>query len=588
MKWNILKKLTCVLNKKQQRKIWGLGVLILIGGLLETLGISMILPLVTTILDVERMAQNEYVQLICSTLHISNMNHFLIVLLLAVIAVFVIKNVYSLFLAYVQARFVTSNQHRAGSYMLEEYLNRPYEFYLNADIPTIFRILDGDIPKVFQLLLALIKLATEAVVAICIFFVLLVVDMGMTLLMVVLLLVMSLVITKLLKPILNRIGKENQEVQSVAGRWRTKAVYGIKDVKVLGREHFFASFYEKHTEHGRDLSIKYSVLNNVPRTVIETVCIAGVLSYIVLCIARGVDVTSLATQLTAFGGAAIRLMPSMNRINTYMAEIAFYEPSLDYVYENVDFEKYKTEGKYTTDAPINPQPIEVSGDIELKDITYTYPNVEKKILDHANMTVPLGKSVGVVGPSGAGKSTVIDIFLGLLRAQEGSILCNGRNVLDNYPSWLSKIGYIPQSIYLSDDSIRDNIAFGIAKDKIDDERVWQVLEEAQMRTFVEALPDGLNTSTGDRGVRISGGERQRLGIARALYHDPDILVFDEATSALDNATEKAVMEAINSFHGKKTMVIIAHRLNTIEKCDIIYRVEKGQIIEQTKDGAGKA
>jgi len=577
MSIDILKKLTCILNKKEQKKILGLGVLILIGGLLETLGVSMILPVVTTILDVDRMRNNEYVQMICTYMHIDNMNDFIILLLITVILIFVVKNAYLLFLAYVQAKYVNGNQHRAGSYMLEEYLNRPYEFYLNADIPTIFRILDGDIPKVFQLLLSVIKLATEVVVAACLFILLLVIDIRMTLMMMVLLLLMTLVIVKILKPILNKIGKENQEVQSIAGRWRTKSVYGIKDVKVLNREHFFASFYEKHTKYGTELTIKYSVLNSVPRTIIETACIAGVLAYIAICIATGSNVTSLLSQITAFAIAAIRLMPSMNRINTYLTDIAFFEPSLDYVYDHVDFTKFKAEGRYIEDKPENPEQVVIDDDIRLEHITYSYPNTDKKILDDAQMVIPYGKSVGVVGPSGAGKSTVIDIILGLLRPQEGKIMCKDRNVFDNYPSWLSNIGYIPQTIYLSDDSIRDNIAFGVPADEIDDDRIWQVLEEAQMKHFVEQLPEGLDTSTGDRGVRISGGERQRLGIARALYHNPDVLVFDEATSALDNTTEKAVMEAIESFHGRKTLIIIAHRLNTLDNCDVLYRVEKGKI-----------
>lgn len=579
---DIIRKLSCILNKSQQRKIIGLGVLVLIGGLLETLGVGIMLPLVNAIMDKDGMAQNKYVQIICDIMHIEDMDAFVILLLITVILTFVVKNSYLLFLSYVQAKFVNSNLHRAGSYMLEEYLNRPYEFYLDADIPTIFRILDGDIPKVFQLLLSLIKLVTELVVAVCLFVVVLIIDIKMTLVIMALLLLMTVIIVKILKPIMNRVGKENQEVQSVAGRWRTKAVYGIKDVKVLGREHFFAAFYDKHTRRGMELTIKYSVLNNVPRIIIETTCVSGVLVYLAICIAVGTNVADLLSPITAIAVAAIRLMPSMNRINTYLTDIAFYEPSLDYVYEHVDFSKYKEEGKYVSSPPENPETVIVNNDIVLKDITYAYPNTEKKILDHADMVIPYGRSVGVVGPSGAGKSTVIDIFLGLLKSKEGSILCGDRNVLDNYPSWLSNIGYIPQSIYLSDDSIRDNIAFGVEKDKIDDNRIWEVLEEAQMKKFVEELPEGLDTSTGDRGVRISGGERQRLGIARALYHDPDILVFDEATSALDNATEAAVMEAINSFHGRKTLVIIAHRLNTIEKCDLIYRVENGKIVEQKK------
>ena len=215
--------------------------------------------------------------------------------------------------------------------------------------------------------------------------------------------------------------------------------------------------------------------------------------------------------------------------------------------------------------------------IELRDIVYAYPNTDKLIFDRANMVVPCGKSVGIMGPSGAGKSTIVDILLGLLKVREGAILCDGVDIFDNYPAWLAQIGYIPQSIYLVDEPVRNNIAFGIADDEIDDARIWDALEEAQLADFIRGLPEGLDTAIGDRGVRISGGQRQRLGIARALYHNPEILVFDEATSALDNETEAAVMEAINSFHGRKTMVIIAHRLNTIEKCDIIYKVDEGKI-----------
>lgn len=215
----------------------------------------------------------------------------------------------------------------------------------------------------------------------------------------------------------------------------------------------------------------------------------------------------------------------------------------------------------------------------LNHITFHYPNTDTYIFRDAHMEVPKGKSVGIIGASGAGKSTIVDILLGLLHAQEGEITCDGVNIFKNYESWLAQIGYIPQSIYLVDESIRDNIAFGIDADQIDDERIWKILEEAQLKEFVKELPEGLDTTIGDRGIRLSGGQRQRIGIARALYHDPEILVFDEATSALDNDTEAAVMEAINSFHGRKTMIIIAHRLNTIEKCDMIYRVENQKLVE---------
>ena len=571
------KEITCVLNKQQTIKLIGLGFMILIGGILETLGVGSVLPLVQTIVNADAMKQNKWVIRIMSFFNISDMTHFTILLLITVILVFAIKNAFLLLLSYIQAKYVNDNQQKVGSYMLEEYLNRPYEFYLNADIPTIFRILDGDIPSVFTLLMSMISMVTEIVVTVCLFVVVFLIDYKMTLFMMSMLLIMTLIITKVLKPRLNKLGEERIDIQSRSGRWRTKAMYGIKDVKVLGHEHFFADYYSRLTKQGVKVSVGYSVLNNAPSKIIETTSIGGILLYIAICMSNGVSAASLLPQITAFGVAAVRLIPSINRINTQMTNIAYCQPSLDYVYENVDFTKYKQAGRYVPDAPKNEAPIVVDDDIRLKDVSYRYPNTEKLILDHADMTVPIGKSVGVVGPSGAGKSTAIDIFLGLLRPQEGQVECRDRDVMDNYRSWLSHIGYIPQTIYLSDDSIRDNIAFGVPEEEIDDDRIWQVLKEAQMEEFVKKLPDGLDTSTGDRGIRISGGERQRLGIARALYHNPDVLVFDEATSALDNATEKAVMEAIESFHGKKTMLIIAHRLNTIENCDYIYKVENGKI-----------
>ena len=308
---------------------------------------------------------------------------------------------------------------------------------------------------------------------------------------------------------------------------------------------------------------------------------ASILGYIIVYISFGNDALSLVPMLGAFGVAAMRMMPSINRINTYMTDISYFRPCLDYVYENMNINEISRRNNQTLRPADTSKKMQLCHKIELKDIVYAYPNTDKLIFDRADMTVPSGKSVGIMGPSGAGKSTIVDILLGLLKVREGSITCDGVNIFDNYPAWLAQIGYIPQSIYLVDEPVRNNIAFGIADDEIDDDRIWQALEEAQLKDFIKGLPDGLDTAIGDRGVRLSGGQRQRLGIARALYHNPEVLVFDEATSALDNETEAAVMEAINSFHGRKTMVIIAHRLNTIEKCDIIYKVDEGKITATT-------
>lgn len=592
-KVSMLQKISYMFDKKQKRQMAGLAVLILIGGVLETLGVSMMLPVVQVIMDPDSFMANKYVSQIVDFLHIESGKQLIIVMLAALISLFVIKNAYLLLQTYVQNTFVTRNRNRMISRVMREFLNRPYEEYLGADIPTVFRLTDSDIPNAFQLILEMIQMLTEIVVSVFICCALVIVSPAMSIFIVVIFLGMTLIITKVLKPRLNEIGRKNQSIQSRIAKWRIQSIYGLKDVKVLHREEFFVRNYYESGAVGANVARNYAVLNNLPRLLIETVFIAAMLLFIMIYMLRGGDITVLIPQISAFAVAAIRVMPGTSRINTYLSQIAYSQPCLDYLYENLTAEmKADVNGSVTglTAGEQNKtkaacKPLELNDKIVLDHISFTYPNTEKPIFTDAHMEVGKGQSVGIMGPSGAGKSTIVDILLGLLHAQEGTITCDGVNIFDNYPSWLSKIGYIPQAIYLVDESIRDNIAFGIDADKIDDKRIWEVLEEAQLKEFVEELPEGLETTIGDRGVRISGGQRQRLGIARALYHNPEILVFDEATSALDGETEKAVMDAVNSFHGRKTMVIIAHRLNTIAKCDVIYKVENEKITETTLEKA---
>ena len=594
-KITMLQKISYLFDRKQKMQFIGLGILILIGGLLETLGVSMMVPLVQGIMDPEALYQNEIVGKILRFLHIETAdmgqagggNRMIIFMLAALMILFVVKNVYLLFQTYVQNTFVTRNRNRMISRVMREFLNRPYEEYLGADIPTVFRLTDSDIPNAFQLILVLIQMITEIVVSAFLCVVLVVVSPVMTVFIVAIFLGMTLLLSKILKPHLNAIGRKNQEIQSRIAKWRIQSIYGLKDVKVLHREEFFVRNYYESGSIGANVARNYAVLNNLPRLLIEMIFIVSMLAFIMVYILGGGNINVLIPQLTAFAVAAVRIMPSANRINTYMSEIAYSQPCLDYLYENLNESmKQDVNGSvtgYGKDAPkeTDKQRTVLRDKIVLDHITFAYPGTDKNIFTDAHMEVKRGQSVGIMGPSGAGKSTIVDILLGLLHAQKGSITWDGQNIFDDYEAWLSQIGYIPQSIYLVDESIRDNIAFGIDADKIDEKRIWEVLEEAQLKEFIEELPDGLDTTIGDRGVRISGGQRQRIGIARALYHDPEILVFDEATSALYNDTEKAVMDAVNSFHGKKTMVIIAHRLNTIAKCDVIYKVDGEKIVESS-------
>ena len=588
-KTSLFQKLNYIYDKKQKGSFVVLAVMILIGGVFETLGVSMLIPAVNAIMqpDLVREKIEKFPALshfLTQDLQLNTDAKLLCALFGFLIGLYVVKNLYLLLLAYKQNRFIARARNDMISRVMREFLNRPYEEYLGADIPTVFRITDGDIPHTFSLVLALLQLMTECVVSLFLVIYLIRVNWQMTLLLMLVLALLTLWNARVLKKKLNAIGKRNQDIQSRIAKWRIQSIYGLKDVKVLNRQDFFIRNYYESGKVGAELATKYAVLNNLPHLVIETIFMATILGFMMALLTSGQNLSAFLPQLMAFGVAAIRVMPSANRINTYMTEIAYEQPSLDFVYENLT-DAMKTNKKMAAErAKVAGGALHLEKEIRLEGITFRYPDGDRNIFTDASMVIPKGKSVGIKGASGAGKSTIVDILLGLLHVQKGEITCDGANIFSNYESWLSQIGYIPQSIYLIDESIRDNIAFGIDEREIDDARIREVAAEAQLLEFIDSLPEGLDTKIGDRGVRLSGGQRQRIGIARALYHNPEILVFDEATSALDNETEAALMGAINSFHGRKTMIIIAHRLNTIENCDLIYEVKGEKITRSSLNG----
>ena len=378
---------------------------------------------------------------------------------------------------------------------------------------------------------------------------------------------------------MKKAGEENQDFYSGLYKWIDQSVMGIKEIKIANKENYFINEYAKCGAGYVSAVQRYNLFNATPRLLIETVALAGMILYLMVRLLQGVAVIDIMPQLTLLALVAMRLIPCANRINNHLTSISYFEPFFMGVSDNLQDEIRDENIVYDEEAyqkKIDVKKMEISDKIQLKDITYKYPNTDVLIFDHADMEIPIGKSVGIVGTSGSGKTTVVDIMLGLLQLQSGEILADGVEIRDHYPSWLKNIGYIPQTIFMIDDSIRKNVAFGYADEDIDDEKVWRALKEAQLDEFVRGLPEGLDTGIGERGIRISGGQRQRIGIARALFEDPEVLVLDEATSALDNDTEAAIMDSINRLHGKKTLVIIAHRLQTIEKCDMVYRIEGGK------------
>ena len=392
-KVTLLQKVSYLFDRKQKRQIAGLALLILIGGLLETVGVSMLLPVVQAIMDPEQLMENELVGKVTKALHIETSRQLIILMLGALIALYVVKNAYLLFQTYVQNTFVTRNRNRMISRVMREFLNRPYEEYLGADIPTVFRLTDSDIPNAFQLILVMIQMVTEIVVAGFLCIVLVVVSPAMSLFIFCIFLGMTLMITKVLKPRLNAIGHKNQQIQSRIAKWRIQSIYGLKDVKVLHREEFFVRNYYESGAIGADVARNYAVFNNLPRLLIETIFMASMLLFIMLYMLRGGNITVLIPQLSAFAVAGIRVMPGTNRINTYLSEIAYSQPCLDYLYENLTANmKMDVNGSVTGlarggGAQTQEVRTHLQDKIVLDHITYAYPNTEKNIFTDAHMEV---------------------------------------------------------------------------------------------------------------------------------------------------------------------------------------------------------
>ncbi len=573
----IIKKLQVLLDRKQKRAMGGLIVLMVIGAFLQTAGVGMLVQVVDVVIDPGAVENSDTAGALYRLLGCGSYRSFSVTVMILLIAVFVIKNLFLFFQQKVTFAFVYTNQFRTSERMMRNYLRRGYEFYLNADTAVVQRSITSDVNNMYALILALLQLLSDGVVSLFIVSYCFMNNGAMTAMLAVVLLVLMVVIKKVLKPVMYKAGKDNQDFYSGLFKWISQTVQGIKEVKVNGKEQYFVSQYKKCGKGYVDAVQKYSLYNNIPKLLIETACVAAMMGYMILQVIWGMPTENLVKAMATLAAAAIVLLPAVNRINNQINSIAYFEPFFMGVSDNLqdEIQGDKVDMSFATDEE---EKLPVKDSIELKDITYAYPNTDKLIFDHAELTIPIGASVGIVGTSGAGKSTVVDILLGLLETKSGTICADGVDVRQNYRRWLKNIGYIPQMIFMLDDTVRNNVAFGVPEEKIDEGRLWEVLREAQLDEFIRTLPEGLDTGIGERGIRLSGGQRQRIGIARALYHDPEVLILDEATSALDNDTEAAIMESINRLHGRKTLIIIAHRLQTIEKCDLVYRVEDGKAV----------
>ncbi|MBR3524297.1 MAG: ABC transporter ATP-binding protein [Lachnospiraceae bacterium] len=556
-----MKKISYILDGGEKGKLILLFFLMLIGAALEMAGVSLVFPMISLITgegsrDAVRVAE----------------------LAALLIIIYLVKNLFLTGMYAAIFRFVYNGAMRLSSRMMEAYLSADYAFHLNKNAAAIDAAIRYDSESVYKMMKALLQLAAEIIICIVLAVWLLFTDVAMSLFLFVLVGSVCGLFLVFSKKTTKRLGKEDIRIREQTERQVLTAFGGIKEVKLLGREDYFL---ENVTEHSRELAKnnrRQQLLLQLPRLLVETVCISGVMCIILFEVIRGEDITQLIPKLGVFAVAAFRLLPSVGKINSLTSEVLFYRAAADAVYE--DLEELETLGRDNELPEEAAAPVSWEKNLTAEKLVFRYTKDGPEVLSDCSLEIPYGAAVGLIGPSGAGKTTLADLLMGMLHPESGRILADGEDIEKELRSWQRQIGYVPQNIYLSDDTIRANVAFGLREDEIDDERVWTVLKQAQLEDFVKESPDGLNMQVGERGVRLSGGQRQRIAIARALYHDPQLLVFDEATSALDNDTEEAVMQAIDALHGSRTMIIIAHRLTTIRSCDLVYRVEAGKVTKE--------
>lgn len=572
----VVKELSYIFDKKNKVKLLFLFILILGSAFLELVGVSAIMPLVNIIVDSTSIYNNQVYYAIYSFFGMNNEKQFVMLMTTSLIFVYIIKNIYIVIMYYFQFGFTYNYQRSLAVRLTNCYMKQPYVFHLSKNVAELQRNVIDDVTMFFQAVLGIIQFITEILVSLLLVAYLLYIDKSITLAIMIFLLFFAIAYLKLFKNKSVKWGEENRYTNVIRNKWIRQSFEGIKEIKIVNREQFFIDKVDKYYKAFANATKKQQLISNIPRPLFEAACVTAFLSAITIKIAKGVNLNYFLPVISAFAIAAFRLLPSFGRLTTAVNTIAFNYPAVNALYNDLyeaDKFNYKDE-HIESDVELS-----FNHEISVNNLTFKYPSSEKTILDNVSLCIPKNKSVAIIGASGSGKTTLVDVILGILQPISGSVMTDGIDIYSNINKWHEYIGYIPQMIYLMDDTIRNNVLFGFTDDIDNEEKVWKALEEAQLKSFVEELEDGLDTVIGERGVRLSGGQRQRIGIARALYNDPKILVLDEATSALDNETENAVMEAIDGLHGRKTMIVIAHRLSTIKNCDIVYRVEDGKVIK---------
>ena len=577
-----IKKILSLLTPSELKHAVTLLLMIMFMSLIDMIGVASILPFIAVLTNPEIIETNTFlnkIYIISNSFGIKNYEHFFILLGLVVLIFLVLSLIFRAVTFYLQSRFVQIREYTIGKKLIEKYLNQPYEWFLNRNSADFGKTILSEVNQIVIFgINPLFELISKSIVALFLLILLVIVDAKLALIVGFVLGGTYGLIFYFVKNYLDRIGemrliKNNLRFTSVIEAFRA-----IKEVKLHGLESSFIRRFSSPAESFAIISASSIVIGNIPKFIIELIAFGGIMLVILYMMIQTGNFSDSLPIISLYAFAGYRLMPALQQIYSSLTGITFVGPSLSKIYDDLkNFPRIDV----NTNANANHQNLKFNKILTLENIKYEYPNSSKLILNNINLKINAKSIVGFIGATGSGKTTIVDIILGLLEAQNGSLIVDGDVISKkNLRSWQKLIGYVPQQIYLADSSIASNIAFGQENENIKLELVKRASKIANLHRFViEELPNQYQTKIGENGVRLSGGQRQRIGIARALYHNPKLLVFDEATSALDNQTEQAVMEAVNNLNKDITIILIAHRLNTLKECDVIYKVEKGKIID---------
>jgi ABC-type multidrug transport system fused ATPase/permease subunit len=562
-----------LIDPAERRSSLFLLTLMFIGMALETLGVGLVVPALALLTQPDQIRDIPQIETYLHALGDPDASTIVIWGILSLVIVYFVKSVFLAYLGWRQARLAYDVQARLSQRLFRLYLYQPYTFHLQRNSAELIRNAMNEVAQFTgNAMIPGMQLLTEGLVVVGLCALLLVVEPLGALVVVSVLGVAAWAFHQMTRGPVLRWGKQRLHHDGLRIQHLQQGLGGAKDVKLLGREAEFLHRYRIHNLESARVGHLQKAISQLPRLWLEFLAVAGLAALVLTMLAQGRALPSIIPSLGLFAAAAFRLMPSANRLISAVQSLRYGLPVLDTLHNEVELEG----GAEPDSVPVSTV---YRDTLETDHLTYTYPGAAAPALNDLSVAIRRGETVGFIGASGAGKSTLVDVLLGLLQPDRGEVRVDGVSIRGRLRSWQDQIGYVPQSIFLTDDTLRRNVAFGLPDSRINDTAVHDAIRAAQLENFVGSLPDGLETMVGERGIRLSGGQRQRIGIARALYHDPEVLVLDEATSSLDVDTESDVMEAVRALHGTKTILIVAHRLSTVEACDRLFRLQAGRAAE---------